>query len=67
MDKLQRAGRDFLMRLVAKHGLHGAARILWALADELDGLAGLAIQAQGASLRPALTMRLRGSGARWRR
>ena len=21
MDKLQRAGRDFLMRLVAKHGL----------------------------------------------
>ena len=25
MDKLQRAGRDFLMRLVAKHG--GAARV----------------------------------------
>jgi hypothetical protein len=41
MDKLQRAGRDFLMRLVAKHGLAGAARVLRALADELDGLAGL--------------------------
>jgi hypothetical protein len=26
MDKLQRAGRDFLMRLVAKHGLAGSAR-----------------------------------------
>ena len=25
MDKLQRAGRDFLMRLVAKHGLRGGA------------------------------------------
>lgn len=24
MDKLQRAGRDFLIRLVAKHGLAGA-------------------------------------------
>jgi hypothetical protein len=35
MDKLQRADRDFLMRLVAKHGLAGAARILRALADEL--------------------------------
>ena len=29
------------MRLVAKHGLHGAAQILRALADEIDGLAGL--------------------------
>ena len=38
MDKLQRAGRDFLMRLVAKHGLAGAARVLRALADELEGL-----------------------------
>ena len=38
MDKLQRAGRDFLMRLVAKHGPRGAAPILRALADELDGL-----------------------------
>ena len=37
MDKLQRAGRDFLMRLVAKHGLAGAARVLRALADELGG------------------------------
>lgn len=34
MDKLQRAGRDFLMRLVAQHGLHGAARVLWALEDK---------------------------------
>ena len=40
MDKLQRAGRAFLMRLVAKHGLAGAARVLRALADELDGLTG---------------------------
>jgi len=40
MDKLQRAGRDFLMRLVAKHGLAGAARALPALADEIDGLMG---------------------------
>jgi hypothetical protein len=38
-DKLQRAGRDFLMRLVARHGLAGAARVLRALADELDRLA----------------------------
>ena len=41
MDKLQRAGRDFLMRLVAKHGLQGAARVLRALANELETLAGL--------------------------
>ena len=34
MDKLQRAGRDFLLRLVAQHGLHGAARVLRALARE---------------------------------
>jgi hypothetical protein len=27
------------MRLVAKHGLRGAARVLRALADELEGLA----------------------------
>ena len=39
MDKLQRAGRDFLLRLIARHGLEGAARVLRALADELDGLA----------------------------
>ena len=38
MDKLQRAGRDFLMRLVAKHGLAGAARVLRALADEIEDL-----------------------------
>jgi hypothetical protein len=36
MDKLQRAGRDFLMRLVAKHGLQGAARVLRALAEEIE-------------------------------
>jgi hypothetical protein len=41
MDKLQRAGRDFLMRLVAQHEPRGAARVLRVLADELDGLAGL--------------------------
>ena len=28
MDKLQRAGRDFLLRLIAQHGLDGAGRIL---------------------------------------
>jgi len=33
LDKLQRAGRDFLMRLVAKHGLRRAVR----LAAELGG------------------------------
>jgi hypothetical protein len=31
MDKLQRAGRDFMLRLIAKHGLAGAARVLRAL------------------------------------
>ena len=41
MDKLQRAGRDFLLRLIAKHGLPGAARVLRALAQEIEGLAGL--------------------------
>jgi hypothetical protein len=30
--------RNFLMRLIAKHGPRGAARVLRALADELDGL-----------------------------
>lgn len=39
MDKLGRAGRDFLIRLVSKHGLAGAARILRTLADELEGFA----------------------------
>ena len=39
MDKLQRAGRDFLMRLVAKHGLAGAAWMLRTLADELEAFA----------------------------
>lgn len=39
MDKLQRAGRDFPLQLIAKHGLQGAARILQTLADELDELA----------------------------
>ena len=36
MDKLQSAARDFLVRLIAKHGLAGAARVLRALADELE-------------------------------
>lgn len=31
MDNLQRAGRDFLMRLVAMHGLREVARVLRAL------------------------------------
>jgi len=47
MDKLQRAGRDFLIRLVAKHGLAGAARFLRALADELQGLADLPREGRG--------------------
>jgi len=38
MDKLQRAGPDFLLRLVAQYGLREAARVLRALADE-EGLA----------------------------
>jgi hypothetical protein len=38
MDKLQRAGRDFLMRLIAEHGLAGAVKILRGLADELEQL-----------------------------
>jgi len=33
--KLQRAGRDFLLRLIAQRGLAGAAMMLRALADEL--------------------------------
>jgi hypothetical protein len=37
--KLQRASRDFLIRLIATHGLAGAARVLRALADELSRLA----------------------------
>jgi hypothetical protein len=40
MDKLQRSGRAFLIRVVAKHGLAGAARVLRALADDLDALVG---------------------------
>ena len=39
MDKLQRTGRDYL-RLIAKHGLPGAARVLPALTDEIDALVG---------------------------
>jgi hypothetical protein len=35
INKLQRAGRDLLIRLIAKHGLVCAARVLRALADEL--------------------------------
>jgi len=41
MDKLQRAGRDFLMRLVAEHRLRGAAPVLRALAQEIEDLAQL--------------------------
>jgi hypothetical protein len=34
---------NFLMRLIAQHGLDGAARVLRALADELDGLRRFAV------------------------
>jgi hypothetical protein len=34
------AGRDFLLRLIARYGLTGAARVLRALADEIDALVG---------------------------
>jgi hypothetical protein len=37
--KLQKAGRTFLLRLVAMHGPDAAARILRRLADEIDALA----------------------------
>jgi len=37
--KLQKAGRRFLMRLVAENGPKAAAAILRELADELDALA----------------------------
>jgi hypothetical protein len=37
MDKLQRAGGDFLMRLGAKHGLAGAACGLFCLRGERAG------------------------------
>ena len=46
--RLQRAAPDFLMRLVAKHGLLGAARVLRALADH-----DAPIPAAGPSLAPA--------------
>ncbi len=36
MDKLQRAERAFLLRLIAEYGTVGAARILRSLADELE-------------------------------
>jgi hypothetical protein len=36
MDKLRRAGCVFLLRLIIKHVLAGAARVLRALADELE-------------------------------
>jgi hypothetical protein len=39
MDKLQRADRYFLLGLIARHGLAGAARVLRPLADELEQLA----------------------------
>jgi hypothetical protein len=42
MSKLQRAGRNFLLRLIAQHGFAGAARVLRAPADELDDLRRLA-------------------------
>jgi len=36
--KLQKAGRAFLLRLVAGHGPLETARVLRALADELEAL-----------------------------
>jgi hypothetical protein len=36
--KLQKAGRAFLLRLVAEYGPRGAARVVRALADELSRL-----------------------------
>jgi len=36
--KLQKAGRRFLLRLVAENGPEGAVRVLRDLADELEGL-----------------------------
>jgi len=38
ITKLQKAGRAFLLRLVAEHGLAGAARVLRVLADESEQL-----------------------------
>ena len=39
--KLQKAGLAFLVRLIAEYGLRGEARVLRALADEVEGLAQL--------------------------
>ena len=39
LTKLERAGRTFLLRLVAEYRALGAARILRRLAGELDALA----------------------------
>ena len=38
ITQMQKAGRTLLLRLVAEHGPDGAARILRALADEIEGL-----------------------------
>ena len=38
ITQMQKAGRTFLLRLVAEHGPDGAARILRALADEIEWL-----------------------------
>ena len=49
--KLQRAGRAYLLRLVAECGPAEAARILRALADELEGLTDTALLLALPSLR----------------
>ena len=36
ITKLQKAGRVFLLRLVAEYGPRGAARVLRRLADEIE-------------------------------
>jgi hypothetical protein len=61
--KLHKAGRAFLVRLVAEYGPRGAARILRQLADEIDDLVAAAEITKSHtryhhSLRPAAAARL---------
>jgi hypothetical protein len=42
--RLQKAGRALLLRLVAEHGFAGAARVLRALADELEAIGATAVR-----------------------
>jgi hypothetical protein len=54
--KLQKAGRAFLLRLVAEYGPREAARVLRALADELEAMANDGY-ASSLSRRPGRTRR----------